>query len=204
MSSTFANKILKDLSSFDDISIKTFFGGFSINCKGVMFGWIGEQEFYLRGHSHYRSVFIELGMTTLTLPSGISTKSLDYYKVRDELFEDSQTFHSMVKMVIKYAQLEQDEKLKLKKQRIKTLPNITLSLEKLLFSVGITNIEIFYKVGYLEAYYRIKNKNSRISGNVLFILYGSLNHRHVASLSKATKKQIELAYEDFLKNKNEN
>jgi len=48
MSSTFANKILKDLSSFDDISIKTFFGGFSINCKGVMFGWIGEQEFYLR------------------------------------------------------------------------------------------------------------------------------------------------------------
>lgn len=204
MSSTFANKILKDLSSFDNISIKTFFGGFSINSKGVMFGWIGEQEFYLRGHSHYRSIFIDMGMTTLTLPSGILTKSLDYYKVSDELFEDTQTFHSMVKMVIKYAQLEQSEKIKLKNQRIKTLPNITLSLEKLLFSVGITNIEIFYKVGYLEAYHRIKNKNSRISGNVLFILFGSLNQRHVASLSKATKKQIELAYEDFLKNKNKN
>lgn len=69
-------------------------------------------------------------------------------------------------MVIRYAQLKQ-----VMKNKIKNITNMTLSLEKLLFSAGIINIEIFYKVGYLEVYYRIINKNSLISINILFILW---------------------------------
>lgn len=204
MSSTFANKILEDFSCFEDISIKTFFGGFSINSKGVMFGWIGKGELYLRGHDHYRSVFIDLDMPTLTLPTAMSRKSLDYYKVSDELLKHPNKLHAMVKMVIEYAILEHSEKIQLKKQQIKTLPNINLSLEKLLFSVGITNIEIFNKVGYLEAFYRIKSIKSTISDNVLFVLYSALNYCHVEVLSKSTKTDIEVAYQDFLDNISDN
>lgn len=199
MSSKFANQILKEFSGFDDISIKTFFGGFSISSKATMFGWIGKSDFYLRGHAYYRELFIESGMQPLSLPSGISTKSLDYYKVSDELFRDREKLHSIVKMVIEYAEHDLSEKNKLKEQRIKELPNMTLSLERLLFSVGIVNIPTFEQVGYLETYYRIKNKKTGISINILFILYASLHRRHVASLAKSKKDEIELEYQSFLK-----
>ncbi|WP_294614359.1 TfoX/Sxy family protein [uncultured Gilliamella sp.] len=204
MSSKFANQILKEFSCFDDISIKTFFGGFSINSKSTMFGWIGKTGFYLRGHPYYRDFFIESGMQPLNLPTSISTKSLDYYKVSDEWFRDREKLYSIVKMVIEYTQHEQSEKNKLKEQRIKELPNMTLSLEKLLFSVGIINIPTFHEIGYLEAYNRIKNKKASISNNILFILYASLHRRHVASLSQSTKNEIELAYQNFLEQKAKN
>lgn len=204
MTSKLANQILKEFSHFNDISIKTFFGGFSISSKAIMFGWIGKTDFYLRGHSYYRDIFIELGMQPLSLPAGISTKLLDYYKVSEELFDDREKLHSIVKMVIEYAEQEQNEKNKLKELRIKELPNMTLSLERLLFSVGIVNIPTFQEIGYLEAYNRIKNKKTGISINILFILYASFHRRHVASLSQTTKDEIKLAYEYFLKEKMKN
>ncbi|OCG09973.1 hypothetical protein A9G13_10750 [Gilliamella sp. wkB178] len=192
------DKIRDEFSWLGEISIKTFFGGFSISSREIMFGWIGKGDLYLRGHSNYRSLFIESGMQPLSLPAGISTKLLDYYKVSDELFHDRKKLHTIVKMVIECAEYEQKEKNKIKEQRIKELPSMTLSLERLLFSVGIINIPIFYEIGYLEAYHRIKTKKAGISINILFILYASLHRRHVASLSQSTKDEIKLNYRCFL------
>ncbi|OCG01646.1 TfoX/Sxy family protein [Gilliamella sp. wkB112] len=198
MNVKFANQILQEFSCFDDVSIKTFFGGFSINSKEIMFGWIGKGDLYLRGHSNYRSLFIDSGMQPLSLPTGISMKLLDYYRVDKELFCDRKKLHTIVKMVIECAEYEQNEKNKLKEQRIKELPNMTLSLERLLFSVGIKNIPIFHEIGYLEAYHRIKTKKTSISINILFSLYASLHRRHVASLSQTKKDELKLNYQCFL------
>ncbi|WP_085247061.1 TfoX/Sxy family protein [Gilliamella mensalis] len=199
MCSTFANRILTELSDVKDISIKTFFGGFSVNSRDTMFGWITKKDFYLRGHADYRSLFIDLGMQPLSITTGMSTKLLDYYKVNDELFKDREKLLIMVKMVIKYTKKELHEKNTIKAKRIKELPNMTLSLERLLCSVGIKDVETFQKVGYLSAYYKIKKKKEAISMNILFVLYSSLHRFHVATLSMETKKEIEFEYQCFVK-----
>ncbi|WP_143425465.1 TfoX/Sxy family DNA transformation protein [Gilliamella sp. Nev5-1] len=204
MCSTFANRILTELSDVEDISLKTFFGGFSVNSKNIMFGWITRKEFYLRGHSNYRSFFIDLGMQPLSITTGMSIKLLDYYKVSDELFKDQDKLLAMVKMVITYTKKEQYEKNEIKAKRIKELPNMTMSLERLLCSVGITDVEALKKVGYLEAYFKIKQKKASISINILFALYSSLHRFHVATLSQEAKKEIELEYQCFLKQINKN
>ncbi|MWN06494.1 TfoX/Sxy family protein [Gilliamella sp. Pas-s95] len=198
MCSTFANRILTELSDVKDISIKTFFGGFSVNSKDTMFGWITQKDFYLRGHPDYRSIFIDLGMQPLSIKMGMSTKLLDYYKVGDVLFNDHEKLLAMVTMVIEYTKKEQYEKGKLKEKRIKEMPNMTLSLERLLCSVGIKDVESLQEEGYLSAYYKIKQKKAAISINILFVLYSSLHRFHVATLSKETKKAIELEYQCFL------
>ncbi|KFA58013.1 DNA transformation protein TfoX [Gilliamella apicola] len=163
-----------------------------------MFGWIGKNGFYLRGHSSYRSLFIEAGMQPLSVSSGVSTKLLDYYKVNDDWLNDEEKLHSIAKMVIEHTKQELYEKNEIKKKRIKELPNMTLSLERLLCSVGIKDVETLEKKGYLESYYMIKSKKEEISINVLFSLYGSLHRRHVASLSKTIKNEIKFEYQHFL------
>lgn len=204
MCSTFANQILIELSDLKDISIKTFFGGFSVNSKGTMFGWITKKDFYLRGHSDYRSFFIYLGMKPLSITTGMTTKLLDYYKVDEEIFKDKEKLLAMVKMVIEYTKKEKHEKSETESKRIKALPNMTLSLERLLCSVGIKDVETFEKTGYLHTFYKIKKKKKTISMNILFVLYSSLHRFHVATLSKETKKEIELEYQCFLKQMNKN
>ncbi|NUF50678.1 TfoX/Sxy family protein [Gilliamella sp. ESL0250] len=204
MCSIFANRILTVLSDIEDISIKTFFGGFSVNSKDTMFGWITQKDFYLRGHPDYRSFFIDLGMQPLSITMGMSTKLLDYYKVDEELFKAQEKLVTMVNMVITYTKKELHEKNEIKANRIKELPNMTLSLERLLCSVGIKDVETFQQVGYLSAYYKIKKKKEAISMNILFVLYSSLNRFHVATLSKETKNEIELEYQCFLERMNKN
>ncbi|MWN31981.1 hypothetical protein GQ597_06860 [Gilliamella sp. Pra-s65] len=198
MCSTFANRILTELSDVKDISIKTFFGGFSVNSEDIMFGWITQKNFYLRGHSDYRSLFVDLGMQPLSITMGMSTKLLDYYRVGDALFKDHEKLLAMVKMVIEYTKKEQYEKSEIKAKRIKELPNMTLSLERLLCSVGIKDVKTLQEVGYLNAYYKIKQKKETISINILFALYSSLHKFHVATLSNETKKEIELEYQCFV------
>ena len=78
---------------------------------------------------------------------------------------------------------------------------MSVSLEKLMVSSDITNVEIFKEVGYLETFYRIKSKNPKLSINILFSLYGALHGRHVGTLSSESKEKIELAYQDFLSKK---
>jgi len=164
--------LLNEFSTvFDEISIKTFFSGFSINCQETMFGWVGQSGFYLRGHQHYRQRFIDLNMRPLALPVGASTKFLDYSQLDDSLINDKPRFYSMTETVIEYAKKDKFKKKKVKELRIKELPNMTFSLERLLYSVGIYDIGTFRKIGYLKAFDLIKKKKNCVSINVLFLLY---------------------------------
>ncbi|MBI0006217.1 MULTISPECIES: TfoX/Sxy family DNA transformation protein [unclassified Gilliamella] len=196
-----AEKIKQEFSGFKDVSIRSFFGGFSLNSESTMFGWVDQKNFYLRAHPNYRSLFIDLGMKPLNLVFDGSNKLLDYYKVGDDLLTDRKKLHDIVKIVIEYAKQDQNEKLAKTQNRLKALPNMTVSLEKLMISVDITDIQSFKRIGYLETYYRIKHKNPKLSLNILFGLYGALSGQHMALLSQELKKEIKLAYQEFLQTK---
>ena len=140
-------------------------------------------------------------MQPLNLVFDGSNKLLDYYKVGDDLLTDRKKLHDIVKIVIEYAKQDQNEKLAKTQNRLKALPNMTVSLEKLMISVDITDIQSFKRIGYLETYYRIKHKNPKLSLNILFGLYGALSGQHMALLSQELKKEIKLAYQEFLQTK---
>lgn len=201
MLKTTAVNIKQEFSCVEDVSLRSFFGGFSLNSESIMFAWLDQNDVYLRAHDKYRSMFVELGMQPLDLVFDGSHKLLDYYKVDDALRQDRQKLHTIVKMVIEHAKQDLDEKLFKCQSRLKSLPNMSVSLEKLMVSSDITNVEIFKKVGYLETFYRIKSKNPKLSINILFSLYGALHGRHVGTLSSESKEKIELAYQDFLSKK---
>lgn len=143
-----AEKIKQEFSGFKDVSIRSFFGGFSLNSESTMFGWVDQKNFYLRAHPNYRSLFIDLGMKPLNLVFDGSNKLLDYYKVGDDLLTDRKKLHDIVKIVIEYAKQDQNEKLAKTQNRLKALPNMTVSLEKLMISVDITDIQSFKRIGY--------------------------------------------------------
>lgn len=201
MLKTLAVNIKQEFSCIEDISLRSFFGGFSLNSESVMFAWVDQDDVYLRAHDKYRSMFVELGMQPLDLVFDGSHKLLDYYKASDALRQDRKKLHDIVKMVIEYAKQDLDEKVAKYQSRLKSLPNMTVSLEKLMVSSDITDIGTFKEVGYLETFYRIKSKNPKLSINVLFGLYGAQHDRHVGTLSSESKEEIELAYQNFLNTK---
>lgn len=183
------------------ISLRTLFGGTGICYKGIMFGWIYANHFYLRGHAEYISMFNNLNMEPLILESGVIAKLLKYYRVTDNLWENEQKLAQIIQMVIDYSYQDKLSKRQIKESRIKELPNMTLSLERALFKVGIINLKYFQEVGAFESYFKLEQNNQEISKNILFCLHCALKKVHVATLSEESKFRLQQEYHEFLTNR---
>ncbi len=184
------------------ISTKALFGGSGICYNNIIFGWFYNEQFYIRGHASYLSMITELKMKPLILEVGIRNKLLQYYQVTNELWQDEAKLANIIHMVIETSQQDKLSKCQIKEARIKDLPNMTLSLERILFKAGITNIELLKQFGPFKVYYQLQQQNKNISQNILFSLYCALKGVHVAILTEEKKSQLINEYNAFLRNKN--
>lgn len=180
----------------NEITIISLFGGSGVYCNGIMFAWVYENNLYLKGHADYLDIFVQQKMKRLEFHTGVTIKLLQYNQVTDFLWQNEKELIKIVKMVIEHT--HQMQSLQLKEPRIKDLPNMTSSLERSLFKVGITNIDIFRQMGVFESYFKLKQANRNISTNVLYTLHSALIGKHVATLTSSQKCAIKAEYRLFI------
>ncbi|WP_392552002.1 TfoX/Sxy family DNA transformation protein [Orbus wheelerorum] len=193
------NKLSSCFTQYEmkQISIKPLFGGAGVCLNEVMFAWIYDNNLYLRGHVDYLTRFIQLNMEPLIFGTGVTVKLLQYYKVTNYLWGDEKAFKDIVQMVIKYACLDKLSKRRIKESRIKDLPNMTLSLERSLFRVGIINLAAFRRQGSFKSYYKLEQCNKSLSKNILYTLHSALMGNHVATLTEEQKNTLKKEYNEF-------
>lgn len=175
-------------NEINNITIMSLFGGVGVYSNATMFAWIYDNQLYLKGHADYIAMFTRYQMKPLEFNTGVTIKLLQYYQITDYLWQDEKKLIKIIQMVIKYS--SQNQRYKLKEERIKDLPNMTISLERALFKVGITNITLLRQEGALQSYLKLKQFNKNISSNVLFILHSALVGKHVATLTDEQKSQL--------------
>lgn len=197
-------QILTEILEYDEklISTKALFGGSGICYNGIIFGWFYNDHFYVRGHSNYLSMLVELEMNPLILEVGVRNKLLQYYQVTEPLWHNQTKLANIIHMVVETSQQDKLSKCQIKEARIKDLPNMTLSLERILFKAGVVNIELLKQLGPFKVYYKLQQQNQNISKNILFCLYCALEGIHVAILTAEKKSQLTNEYNTFVNKKN--
>ncbi|WP_392565765.1 TfoX/Sxy family DNA transformation protein [Utexia brackfieldae] len=173
-----------------NLSSRSMFGGYGILLDNVMFAWVFSDNLYLRANASFLAVFTDLQMLPLSLSTGGFSKLLHYYCVSETIWKNSVLLEKLLRLSISGAFEDKKIKLSLKENRLKDLPNMTLSLERLLIQIGIVNINQLKNDGALKVYYRLKQRNNNISINVLYILFAAINGYHVAVLSDEQKEHL--------------
>lgn len=186
-------------NEMNKITIMSLFGGAGVYSEGVMFAWFYHDKFYLKGHHSYLTMFLRYNMKPLEFNSGVTVKLLQYYEVTEQLWHDEEKLIKMIQMVIKNSNKIQSYCLK--EPRIKDLPNITISLERSLFRVGITTLDSFRQNGSFKCFFKLKESNKNLSYNILYILHSALLGKHVATLTDNEKSRIQKEYHQFAANK---
>lgn len=196
--------ILDKLSSLfpreevNHITIIPLFGGSGVCWNAVIFAWIYDNQLYVKGHPDYLAMFTELTMPPLSFNLGVTVKLLQYYQITPPLWRNKEKLVEIINMVIEYAYSTKVSQCRVKEERIKDLPNMTLSLERSLFRVGIINLDAFRHSGTFESYFKLKQYNKSLSKNVLYILHSALQGLHVATLTNEQKNAIKKEYNDFV------
>lgn len=193
------NKLLEEYAFLGNLSSRSMFGGFGLLLDGIMFAWVFDNKLYLRASQSSESAFTNLAMPPLSLSTGVISKLLHYYCVTDTVKADENKLNQLLKLSISGAVKDRQTKLKMKESRLKDLPNMTLSLERLLIQIGIATIEQLKQVGAAKTFYQLKRINKNLSINVLYVLASAINGHHVAILSNHERQLLKIQIKHLTK-----
>lgn len=172
-----------------EITTRSQFGGYGLLANGVMFAVIAENELYLRATDRLEPLFRARGMVKMTYSKRGMPMVMRYYWVDESLWQEPKTLLSFAWQAFH----EADKELKLKKRgrdRLKDLPNIDVSLERLLWMVGIHNSYELRLLGAKACYLKLSKQNKRLSIKVLFALAGAIAGYHHAALPKQQRETL--------------
>lgn len=182
------------------IQINYLFGYYSLNYDNVVFALVYEDKLYLKGNEHYHNLIEALNLTQIIMDNFGMAKALDYYEINNELWNNQNQLKELTELTIHHALDEHKKQLKMKESRLKDLPNISISLERLLFKSGVPDVNTFSEIGPYEAFYRLLNQSPHISNNILYILYCALKKVHVHTLTQEHRQKIFQTYQKYLDN----
>lgn len=171
------------------ITTRSQFGGYGLLADGVMFGVIAEGELYLRATDSLEPAFRARGMVNMVYSKRGVPITLRYYWVDESLWRERDELIGLARQAI----LEACQELQVKTGthgRLKTLPNIDINMERLLWRVGIRNVYDLRLNGAKRSYLRLLQQQRNLGLRVLLSLGGAIAGYHHAALPQALRNEL--------------
>ncbi|PWC22180.1 competence-specific regulator [Brenneria roseae subsp. roseae] len=180
-------------ASLGDITSRSQFGGYSIAANKIIFGVVSGGELYLRASKKDEAYFHDRNMPPLIYTKRGIPIPLNYYLVDESLWENHLQLLQFARISLSGAQY--DKAAKSRSGRLKDLPNLNHDLERLLWKVGIRNIDELQQCGAKTSYLRLRAVSANLSVNTLLALAGAICGTHQAALPIGIRNELLEWYE---------
>ncbi|QTF08850.1 TfoX/Sxy family DNA transformation protein [Brenneria izadpanahii] len=180
-------------ASLGDITSRSQFGGYSIAANKIIFGLVSGGELYLRASKKDEPHFRSRNMPNLIYTKRGVPVPLNYYLVDASLWGNHTQLLRLASMSLSGAQ--QDKTAKNMCVRLKDLPNLNHDLERLLWKVGIKNIDELQQHGAKGCYLKLRTISANLSVNILLALAGAICGMHQAALPHGIRNELLEWYE---------
>lgn len=176
--------------SLGNIRARSQFGGYSLSADGAMFALISEGELYLRASIESEQYFCGQGMERLIYRKRGMGVLLRYFRVSNVQWENPGKLRQMAMLSVRGMQRDIDKRKSNQSGRLKDLPNLTLSLEKMLWQVGIENSGDLRMQGACVSYQKLRSLKKNLGINVLMALEGAILGFHEAALPMESRESL--------------
>jgi DNA transformation protein len=193
MADKFFQLIIGVLSEY---STKSVFGNLGIFYRGAMFAQINKNRIYLRGGKNLDEKLRILGCLNYVHVKKSSKSKMNYYDVSDLVKRDEGCVKELVIDSYQVAYREQQDQDREKLSRIKNLPNLNQTIERMLKRCEIITIDDFRRFGAVSSYIKIKYRYGMVDNNfeLLWKLHGALHHVQWELLSEEDKNVLITQY----------
>ena len=191
MNKSFLLQSVDLFASFGVIKSRSMFGGFGIFCNDIMFALIVENELHLRASLQNEQTFKDLGMEPYCYTKRGFPVVTKYFAVPASWWENSNELLQQAKAALDIAQAENETKKATVPSRIKDLPNLRLSTERLLKKAGIGSVEELQNHGALDAFRALQATHGKlVSIDLLWSIEGALTNTHWTVIPPSRRNEL--------------
>lgn len=180
------------LEEFGEVKARSMFGGFGIFIENTMFALVVNDLLHIRADDTSLPDFNNAGFSPYIYEKKGFPVVTKYYALPTELWEEPQKILDIARTAFLNAKTEKQSQQTAKPQRIKDLPNLKLSTERMLKKAGITSVDELYDKGALHAFMAIKNTlpTSSPSLELLWALEGAIEGKHWSVISAERRDEL--------------
>lgn len=176
-------------ASLGNIQSRSQFGGYSLSADRIMFALVSEGELYLRATLENEEIFCQLEMTPLIYRKRGIDIVLRYFQVHESLWADPEKLLHLATLSLQG--MHNDKTIRKNGgKRLKDLPNINLSMERLLWQVGIKNSLELRTEGSQNAYLKLCSIKKNMGLHILFALEGAILGFHKEALPASSRNAL--------------
>jgi DNA transformation protein and related proteins len=188
--------ILKDsmqlFEKLSPVTSRSMFGGFGLFIEGTMFALVVKDKLHLRADDTTLKQFTSNGYKPYVYSKRGFPVITKYYALPDECWENPQDILAMGKKALENAKVEKNSQSQKKIQRLKDLPNLRLTTERMLKKAGINSVDDLYNKGALNAYKAIQttNPNASLTIELLWALEGAIEGTHWSVIPQSRRDEL--------------
>lgn len=179
------------LSQFGETEKRSMFGGTGFFVQGAMFALLKNERIYLRGGNEFTDKLIEKECKKFVHVKKSSTAIVNYYDITDLYEQNANDLDAFVRKSLDNSVAEKEYRDSKLNKRLRDLPNLRLTIERMLKKADIENVDTFFSLSPEEIFRKVQEAHGyNVDIKLLWMFAGAQTGMHWTLLSEDVKQQL--------------
>ncbi|OIQ26664.1 TfoX/Sxy family DNA transformation protein [uncultured Vibrio sp.] len=184
-------QFMEYVGAFGDFQKRSMFGGIGLFKKEAMFALLSGDKVFIRGGEQLDSRLNELGCEKYRHVKKQTTATVNYYDITNIFVGQHSALREIVKSSIQLSVDQRQFQKSSASRRLRDLPNMQLTLERMVKKAGIDDVETFMQLGASAVYSKVRNAyGTDVDVKLLWKFAGAVEGIHWKLIQEPRKRQL--------------
>lgn len=183
--------LLDYIANFTKFRTRSMFGGIGLFKDGAMFAVLTGNKLYIRGGGKLDLIFEKMGCGKLIHVKKQSIVTVNYYNVTNCINKEGVDIEKIIARSINQSVDHRASRKSSEPMRLRELPNMRLTLERMVKKSGIPDVDTFMSLGATEVFSKVRNTyGNNIDINLLWKFSGAIDGVHWKLIEESKKQEL--------------
>ncbi|CAH0539495.1 TfoX/Sxy family DNA transformation protein [Vibrio marisflavi] len=183
--------LLDYMANFTKFRTRSMFGGIGLFNEGAMFAALTGSKLYIRGGGDLDKLLDDMNCCKLVHVKKQSTVTVNYYDVTKYIESDSADIKRIIARSIHQSVCQRAARKTSTPLRLRDLPNMRLTLERMVKKSGVKDVDTFMNLGASVVYCKVCDTyGSSIDRDVLWKFAGAIEGVHWKLIQEPQKREL--------------
>ena len=179
------------VNQFGEHQKRSMFGGIGLFQNDAMFALLSEGYLFIRGGKSLDKKLVDLDCEKYRHVKKQTTATVNYYDITDLFICEHPELDSIIRTSIDNSIQQRSFKKSPASRRLRDLPNMQLTLERMVKKAGVDDVSMFMQLGAPEVFNKVRKAyGNDVDLKLLWKFAGAIDGIHWKLLQEPRKQQL--------------